>query len=94
MRYKIASLAAAAIVFGGVQIAPAADMAVKAPMAAPIAVYNWTGCYIGINGGGAWKTTRFDIANNNAAFFGPAFAAGATPSHYDIDMSGGIVGGT
>ncbi len=50
MRYKIASLAAAAIAFGGVQVASAADMAVKAPiMRAPlVASYNWTGCYIGV----------------------------------------------
>src|SRR5690348_9716794 len=47
MRYKIATLAAAAIAFGGVQVASAADMAVKArPMAAPVATYSWTGCYI------------------------------------------------
>ena len=49
MRYKIASLAAAAIAFGGVQAASAADMAVKAPpMAAPIVTYNWTGFYVGL----------------------------------------------
>jgi outer membrane immunogenic protein len=32
--------------------AAAADMAVKAPPIVPPAVYNWTGCYIGGNGGG------------------------------------------
>jgi outer membrane immunogenic protein len=32
--------------------AVAADMAVKAPPIVPPAIYNWTGCYIGGNGGG------------------------------------------
>jgi outer membrane immunogenic protein len=27
----------------------------KAPVAAPIAAYNWSGCYIGANGGGEWS---------------------------------------
>jgi outer membrane immunogenic protein len=31
----------------------AADMAVKAPPAA-VATYNWTGFYLGVEGGGAW----------------------------------------
>ena len=39
----------------------AADLAPrysKAPPPAPIAVYNWTGCYIGGNVGGAWSRVR------------------------------------
>jgi outer membrane immunogenic protein len=41
---------------GGLGAACAADMAVKAlPM--PVAVFNWTGCYLGANGG--WKGGRF-----------------------------------
>jgi outer membrane immunogenic protein len=36
------------------------QMAVKAPVYAP-AVYNWTGFYVGINGGGAWG--KSDWAN-------------------------------
>jgi len=82
MRYKIASLAAAAIVFGGVQMASAADMAVKAPiMRGPVAVaYNWTGCYIGIAGGANWGRSRQD--NSAGTITG------------DFNVSGGIVGGT
>src|SRR5262249_59360861 len=26
----------------------------KAPVAAPVVAYNWTGCYIGANAGGKW----------------------------------------
>lgn len=36
-------------------------MPVKAPLMAPIA-YNWSGCYIGANGGGKWASTRGDVA--------------------------------
>jgi outer membrane immunogenic protein len=44
---------AASLVLGGVGTANAADMAVKArPM--PVAVFNWTGFYVGVNGGGIW----------------------------------------
>jgi outer membrane immunogenic protein len=32
----------------------AADMPVKAPPPVVVAVYNWTGLYIGIQGGYAW----------------------------------------
>jgi outer membrane immunogenic protein len=40
--------------------AMAADMPVKArpPAPAPVAVYNWTGCYIGGNVGGGWARTK------------------------------------
>ncbi len=41
--------------------AVAADMApryAKAPPPAPVAVYSWTGCYIGGNVGGGWERTR------------------------------------
>jgi len=51
----------------------------KAPM--PALGYNWTGIYIGINGGGGWGTSRFDF---------PGF--GRTTG--DFSTSGGLVGGT
>ena len=50
--------------------ASAADMPIKAPLyeAPPVAVYNWTGCYIGANGGYAWQSGgssyRYDPNNN------------------------------
>lgn len=53
----------------------AADLALRA--AASIC-YNWSGCYLGANGGGAWDSVNFTIGNNDTAFFGPAFARGAT----------------
>lgn len=51
---KFITIAAAIAAFGFVGSANAADMPTKAPMA-PIAVpYNWTGLYIGVQGGYAW----------------------------------------
>src|SRR6185295_9243614 len=44
--------------------ASAADMAArpytKAPVA-PVAVYNWTGFYVGVNGGGGWAHKCWDL---------------------------------
>jgi outer membrane immunogenic protein len=62
--------------------AQSADLAVKAPPPAAAAVYNWTGLYIGVNGGWAWGqqdpldllSTRFDRSS--------------------FDINGGMVGGT
>jgi outer membrane immunogenic protein len=54
-RFQCALLAAVAII-GFTSIASAADMPVKAaPMVAP--AYNWTGFYIGIEGGYGWGST-------------------------------------
>jgi len=60
----------------------AADLAVKAPVAPIVPIYNWTGVYFGVNGGGGWGqqeplniiTDRFD--------------------RFSVDVSGGLVGGT
>jgi outer membrane immunogenic protein len=64
--------------------ASAADMAVKAPPPAPLPViYNWTGFYIGGNGG--WGETR------NCWDFVPV--AGGILADGCRDRSGGVVGG-
>ena len=51
---KLAFAAGILLALGATGIASAADMAVKArPVVAPV-MYNWSGCYIGGNVGGAW----------------------------------------
>ena len=53
-------------------------MVAKAPIALPY--YNWTGFYIGINGGGGWgKSRQTDVL-------------GVSTGTYDVD--GGMIGGT
>jgi outer membrane immunogenic protein len=54
---------AGSVILASTVSALAADMAVKAPIAAPIAVYNWTGFYVGGNVGYGW--------GNGDTFFNP-----------------------
>jgi len=48
--------------------AMAADLPVKAPAYAPVAAYNWTGPYIGINAGGGWL--KDDGVSRNGGLIG------------------------
>src|SRR5262250_35410 len=70
---------------GLVNAALAADLPVKAPPIAPV-VYNWTGCYIGANGG--WKWARFNESVDTTA--GSVVVPGIglipfLPGHVDLD---------
>jgi outer membrane immunogenic protein len=82
-RFVLAGLGALAMV-SMIGAANAADMGrrVQQPMpvkAAPAyAPYNWTGFYVGINGGGGWGTSQWSNVG------------GAV----DFNTSGGLVGGT
>jgi outer membrane immunogenic protein len=60
---------------GGLGVASAADMPLKAPPPPPIAVYNWTGFYVGLNAGGAWNDTR-DNVYPTGCFIDPAVLCG------------------
>jgi outer membrane immunogenic protein len=65
--------------------AMAADMApryTKAPAPVPVMAYSWTGCYIGVEGGGAWGRSRHD-----------GFPPGPTQLTPTFDVSGGLAGG-
>jgi outer membrane immunogenic protein len=75
------------IALGMATPASAADMAVKAPPPPPVVapIYNWSGFYIGANGGYAWSSQCIDIAAVNAVAI--AFAEGCR------DSGGGAVGG-
>jgi outer membrane immunogenic protein len=64
--------------------AHAADMAVKAapPMPAAAAVYNWTGLYVGVNGGWGWgQQDPLSLISNRF-------------DRDSFNISGGLVGGT
>jgi outer membrane immunogenic protein len=68
MRTKLAFAIAAAMGLGGVQVATAADMPVKArSMAPPPVVYNWTGCYIGAQVGVKSARVSDTYGNNTLA---------------------------
>jgi outer membrane immunogenic protein len=54
MRLKFASFVVTAFSLLAVQSASAADMPIKAPMAAPVVAYNWAGWYVGGNIGYGW----------------------------------------
>jgi outer membrane immunogenic protein len=64
---------------GAADLPRRAEMPAKAPayLAAPI--YNWTGLYLGLNGGGGWGRSSWDSA------FAPTG---------DFSTSGGVFGGT
>jgi outer membrane immunogenic protein len=73
-----------ALTMGG-SAAIAADMPLKAPP--PVAVFSWTGCYVGIEGGGAWGRSRHD----NIAFGGTPGIGGTNFTPW-FDVSGGLAG--
>lgn len=98
MRYKIASLAAAAIMIGGVQVASAADMAVKArPMVAPLVAYNWSGFYVGGEIGYQWNRDKFGDPGRIGGPVGPntftwnAFTGGLLAG-YNYQMNALVLG--
>jgi outer membrane immunogenic protein len=84
---KIAFATAATLLLTGA--ASAADMAARPYTKAPapiVSVYNWTGFYVGVNGGGGWARKCWD--NNN--ILGIAVPSVSEGCH---DATGGTVGG-
>jgi outer membrane immunogenic protein len=82
---KFVAVATAIAAFGFVNAASAADMPTKAPMA-PIAVpYNWSGCYLGANGGYGWQRSHSpDVVLSTGLVF---------PGTGTLNPSGGFGGG-
>jgi outer membrane immunogenic protein len=89
-RYVVAALAAVSISIAGT--AYAADMAarpyVKAPPPMVAAIYDWSGFYIGGNGG--WGTTR--NCWSFESFAGAPFTAGEGCHNSDGAVAGGQIG--
>jgi outer membrane immunogenic protein len=81
---------AASILAASTAGAFAADLAARPYTKAPpvvAALYDWSGFYIGINGGGAWSHKCWDINNALGIAVIPAIAEGCH------DATGGTVGG-
>jgi outer membrane immunogenic protein len=75
----------------------AADLAVKAPPPPPAPIANWTGFYVGVNGG--WIGSAHGNVDNTgtdtgAGGLGAVLAAGGIPHSIGITNNGGLVGGT
>jgi outer membrane immunogenic protein len=78
---------AAAIAVAAVGSASAADLPMKAPDVGPVA-YNWSGCYLGIEGGGNWgKVSEINAGDPNGRFIG-------LPIVVPFRISGVLAGGT
>jgi outer membrane immunogenic protein len=90
--HRLAIVGAGLLSFAGLAgAASAADsparVYTKAPVAAPVTAYNWTGCYIGGNVGGGWARTE---QTQIAKFGGPVI----TPNNYFGASNGSnVIGG-
>src|SRR4051794_10188779 len=74
--------------------ASAADFTTKGPMAAPAAVWNWTGFYIGGNIGGGAASSHFNDPDFYASSATPTggFFTGGAQIGYNYQFGSGLVG--
>jgi outer membrane immunogenic protein len=80
----------------GTVTASAADMSVKAPPLAPAPIFNWTGFYVGANGGGIWGHNSVSSNFNDGAAVVSAQTLGALPGAGSMNGSsafGGVQAG-
>jgi outer membrane immunogenic protein len=87
MRTTLALAAGVALAAVSSQMTSAADLKgapVYKAAPAPVVLYNWSGCYLGIEGGGAWG--RSDHIAGGPLGFGPISGG--------YDVSGALFGGT
>jgi outer membrane immunogenic protein len=79
MKFKLRGLLALGLGFGFAQVALAADMPMKAPIAPVAPVYSWTGFYVGLEGGGGWdRAEQSDIAFRSGPYNTSGYLAGGT----------------
>jgi outer membrane immunogenic protein len=85
------ALTLSALLVASAMPALAADLPVKAPAPAPVMapVWNWTGFYVGLNGGYSWGRSSRDLN-----FFNPLTGVPiATATGAGRDLNGGVFGG-
>ena len=71
----------------------AADMPIAAPEAAVVAeTYDWSGFYVGVQGGGAWGETAFDDGVESNPFDIEGFVVGGTAG-YNLQVAPSFVAG-
>jgi len=98
MKFTVAVVGIASVL-GLTSLASAADMAVKArPAPLPVPVFSWTGCYIGVNGGGIWSEGNRHVRPTGQFLVDPTFATrpdllAYVTQDYRVDKSGGTAGG-
>ena len=70
MRFKLATLLAAATGVAVTQVASAADIPAPVYKAPPAAIVSqtWNGCYVGANGGYGWQRRQDAIGDNGSSF--------------------------
>jgi outer membrane immunogenic protein len=71
----VKTLLAASVVVSAIGLASAA--------AAPVPMFDWTGSYVGVEGGGAWGSSTHNFSNGII-----------NGTHDPFGLSGGLVGGT
>lgn len=90
MKMKLITVLSGVLSLGAISAASAADMAVKArPVVLPDPVFDWSGFYIGIQGG--WKDADHRIARLDAA--GAVRIFNGVPLDDTNSASGGFIGG-
>ncbi|MGA2892993.1 MAG: outer membrane beta-barrel protein [Xanthobacteraceae bacterium] len=94
MRRLQCALLATVAVIGTASIAAAADLPVKGPALKPLPVpYNWTGFYLGFQGGGsAWGTAKESYGLPGPGGAGPPFFVGNQSYNMGGPAAGGVVG--
>jgi outer membrane immunogenic protein len=91
LKWALASVVS--VTLSGFGSALAADLPVKArPAPLPVDLgYNWSGWYVGVNGGWAWDDSTGRLDSFTA--FGLQIAGGAVPTDLGAKREGGFAGG-
>jgi outer membrane immunogenic protein len=99
---KLLLTTTALVAFAAIGSAGAAEIAVKAPRAAPVVapIWNWTGFYIGANGGGGWSANNAILTGTDTGGGGimeplglPKLFASASTPHRPDGALGGVQAG-